>query len=345
MDQFNNFIVQTMHECSIVGHILLVIDALDECVGESRKQFLKLLAGLKLPDNFRVFITSRPDKDIRTAFSQVHIIQLQAECYQKDIEGDISHFVLHKLLVDSPSPHDIQRADCDRIVKNSEGLFQWASVACEFIQEAVEGAQSPITALNEVSAFGSGLYNLYETVLHNRFKNIKKHAFNQEFKTVLGFVLSVYRPLPMTALTILWEHAFEVKGANALERILAHMGSLFNGIGNPDMVISPIHTSVRDFFTSTASSKESPSTLPAGDFHLNTNEYHFTLSIALLKVLNMELYFTIFYIKSSYLWRSKSKDIKTEDVQKMISPQLSYACQFLGDHLNCVEIPVPEDQY
>ncbi|KIJ33898.1 hypothetical protein M422DRAFT_94870, partial [Sphaerobolus stellatus SS14] len=69
-DQFNHFITQTMQGCSVIGPILIVIDALDECGdGKPRKEFFKLLTNpetmKKLPSNFRIFITSRPDQDVQ----------------------------------------------------------------------------------------------------------------------------------------------------------------------------------------------------------------------------------------------------------------------------------------
>ncbi|KIJ52866.1 hypothetical protein M422DRAFT_155998, partial [Sphaerobolus stellatus SS14] len=65
-DQFDHFITQTVQGCSFIGPILIVIDALDECGdGKPRKEFLNLLSNpktmKKLPSNFRIFITSRPD--------------------------------------------------------------------------------------------------------------------------------------------------------------------------------------------------------------------------------------------------------------------------------------------
>ncbi|KIJ39163.1 hypothetical protein M422DRAFT_258052 [Sphaerobolus stellatus SS14] len=74
-DQFEEFICKTVSECSILGPILLVIDALDECGGQARNDFLKLLSNQelmkKIPPNLRIFITSHPDHDVKTIFSHV----------------------------------------------------------------------------------------------------------------------------------------------------------------------------------------------------------------------------------------------------------------------------------
>ncbi|KIJ49058.1 hypothetical protein M422DRAFT_246866 [Sphaerobolus stellatus SS14] len=325
-DQFNHFIVKTVQECSMIGPILLVIDALDECGdGKLRKEFLKLLTNpktmKKLPSNFRIFITSRPDQDVQELFSKMHILQLQDQQYKRNTDKDIFSFVHQELLVE-PALKGFTKDHCYQVVKKSEGLFQWASVACQFVQEAAENAQSPIYALEQILTAGSGLYDLYTTTVNNRFKRINEPRFSQQFKRALGFVLGVSKPLPKKSLSLLWRLAFGGSIAFEVDLILPHLGSLFNGIGDTT-VVTPIHTSVRDFFTS---SKDS------GAFFINTEEHHLDISLGLLHVLTTQLFFNICQIKTSYYRNSNSKDLK-EAIQKEISPELPYACEFLGTHI------------
>ncbi|KIJ42176.1 hypothetical protein M422DRAFT_171603 [Sphaerobolus stellatus SS14] len=322
-DQFKHLIAQTVKECSIIGPILLVIDALDEC-GERkpRKDFLKLLTNpetmKKLPSNFRIFITSRPDQDIQELSSEMHILQLQDKQYKENVDNDILSFVSDEL---QPPLQGITEADCKQIVKKSEGLFQWASVACQLVQAAAESGDSQ-DALTEVLNSGSGLYELYTTALNYRFQRINVLEFSQRFKRVLGFILGVSQPLSKISLSLLWRLVFGKNIAVKMDLILPHLGSLFNGISDT-AVVSPIHTSVRDFFTSPEDS---------GAFFINTEEHHCAISLGLLHVLNTQLCFNICQIQTSYTQNSDIKELNGT-IQKNISPELSYACQFLGTHL------------
>ncbi|KIJ52878.1 hypothetical protein M422DRAFT_242820 [Sphaerobolus stellatus SS14] len=324
-DQFDHFITQTAQGCSLIGPILIVIDALDECGdGKHRKEFFKLLTNpetmKKLPSNFRIFITSRPDQDVQGLFSKMHILQLQDEQYKENTDKDIFSFVCHELL--ELSLQGITEAHCKQIVNKSEGLFQWASVACQFVQDAADSGQPPTYALKQILSSGSGLYKLYTTTLNNRFKRIKDTSFNQQFKDVLGFILGVNKPLPKTSLSLLWRLRFGKEISEDMNFILSHLGSLFNGIGDT-AVVSPIHTSVRDFFTSPKDS---------GAFFIKTEDHHFDISLGLIHVLNTQLCFNICHIQTSYTQNSNIKELN-ETIQKKIAPELSYACQFLGAHL------------
>lgn len=66
-DQFENFILGPAKALTVVGPIVIVIDALDESGSkESRRLILNVLAthAAKLPSNFRVLVTAREEQDI-----------------------------------------------------------------------------------------------------------------------------------------------------------------------------------------------------------------------------------------------------------------------------------------
>ncbi|KIJ48355.1 hypothetical protein M422DRAFT_247686, partial [Sphaerobolus stellatus SS14] len=325
-EQFEHLIAQTVKGCSIIGPILLVIDALDECEEEEQwKKFLKLLTNpekmKELPSNFRIFITSRPDPDILKLFNKVNkvdIIQLYDKQYEENTDKDIFRFVHRELL--SNSLEDITEDHCYKVVKKSEGRFLWASVACDIVKKAAKERKHPKHVLEGLLQSDSGLYKLYITVLKDRFGDSPNDPnWKEHFKRVLGFVLGVFTPLPKTNLKYLWRYGSK-EIADQMDFILLGLGSLFNGIGDT-AAVSPIHTSVRDFFTSPKDS---------GDFFINIP--HFSISFGLLHILNTQLSFNICQIQTSYYQNSDIKGLK-EAIQNRISPELSYACQFLVTHL------------
>lgn len=114
--------------------VVVVVDALDECDGESGiRQVVQLLAGIRNLDGqqFRVLITSRPEAPIRDEFSRFlpneHQLILQ-DISQLIVDEDISRFLKHNLAKISPEDEVVAQ-----LVRRAAGLFIWAATACRFI--------------------------------------------------------------------------------------------------------------------------------------------------------------------------------------------------------------------
>jgi Cdc6-like AAA superfamily ATPase len=89
-----------------------------------------VLIVIKLPSNFRVFVTSRPEDGIEATFARALSINT---LYMDDIklaaktEQDICVYLQHELSPDVLKNHGI------KLAKAAEGSFQWVAVACGFI--------------------------------------------------------------------------------------------------------------------------------------------------------------------------------------------------------------------
>ncbi|KAH0565685.1 hypothetical protein GP486_000925 [Trichoglossum hirsutum] len=103
----------------------LVLDALDECNKETRTQLVDILDTLvtQAPKPVKVFISSRPDQDIKHRFECGPNVQIRAT----DNRDDIAKFVDHKIN-NSPgywqksiSP-DLKKGICETLVDKSEGM-------------------------------------------------------------------------------------------------------------------------------------------------------------------------------------------------------------------------------
>ena len=117
----------------IVGPILVVIDALDESGDATGRMGLHTFLAknlIRLPSNFRMFITSRPEDGIEPALAEAPSVRTG---HMKDSElaartdGDILAFLRERL------PLDEFRDYGDALTIKAEGLFQWAAVASQFI--------------------------------------------------------------------------------------------------------------------------------------------------------------------------------------------------------------------
>ena len=116
--------------------ILLIIDALDESGdAQSHNHLLSILAhrARELPSNVHIFLTSCTLDDISQALqSNTHIRSKVIDDIPKSsIDCDIGIYISARL--DQIPDFFVDANRLNFLVDCSEGLFQWAFVACEFI--------------------------------------------------------------------------------------------------------------------------------------------------------------------------------------------------------------------
>lgn len=89
--------------------VVLVVDALDECDADDRRNMMALLT--ECPDVLKVFITSRPEFDIEAHFARHQQLHREIALHRVkmvDIKTDITMFLKHcirKFLLDHNSCH------------------------------------------------------------------------------------------------------------------------------------------------------------------------------------------------------------------------------------------------
>lgn len=101
----------------------LILDALDECKKEKRRDLIEMfdyfLAHASRP--VKIFISSRPDGDIRERFKNLANIEIQAT----DNHGDISRFVETEIMKHrrwkNMSP-ELQREIIETLQARSQGM-------------------------------------------------------------------------------------------------------------------------------------------------------------------------------------------------------------------------------
>lgn len=75
--------------------VFLVLDALDECTDDQRRELFEVLHGIVSPGatnpgNINLFITSRKEQDIQRAFQRFPIIEIEARKVNEDIESYVT---------------------------------------------------------------------------------------------------------------------------------------------------------------------------------------------------------------------------------------------------------------
>ncbi len=333
---FESLILEPLKDLHIVGPILVVIDALDESgdvTGENGLHTFLPKALSKLPSNFRVLITSRPEHDIESALVGDKLASIKIK-YTNDSElaatthDDILAFLQEKL------PSDEFRKYGEALAIRAEGLFQWAAVARGYILNPPEffgfSKKKCIEHLLRLTADRhrqDPLDELYKEVLEGYFTQQESRLL---FQSVVGQLITSIEPLTIRSLTTLRQHAsFDGDDHDAVVILLRRLGSLLSNVNSPDesLPIIPLHTSFRDFLTNKEKS---------GDFCVGLRDVHCQLAHSCLGLLLKDLKFNICSLESSYLANEDVKDLRSR-VDKHIPSALLYACRFWDDHLEHID--------
>jgi NACHT domain len=330
---FESLILEPLKDLHIVGPILVVIDALDESGDTSSSIGLHAFLAknlIRLPSNFRVVITSRPEHAILSALVEAQSVKIK---YMDDTElaaeanGDIVAFFQQRL------PSNEFRHYIEALAVKAEGLFQWAAVASQLIIDPPEhfdyDEETCIKHLLQPSTKRRGrdpLDELYKEVLEGYFKDEEARDL---FRSVVGQLITSIEPLTIRSLIPLRRHASYNKRSDvAVTGLLRRLGSLLSNVNSSDnsLPIIPLHTSFRDFILNKDKS---------GGFYVGVRDAHHELAHSCLNLLLDPLdglKFNICKLETSYLANDDVEDLKTR-VDEYIPPALLYACRFWGDHL------------
>jgi WD40 repeat protein len=328
--QFESFLLKTAESLRMVGPVVIVIDALDESGGPaSRKGLLSILAERipDLPANFRIILTSRPETDIHDAFDgKLHIFCKRMETIdEQSTRNDITLFIRSQLSgITSLDRRWPGGAWCRHLVDKSEGLFQWASTACLFVNEKEKSGWTPSERFDMLlfsAPQSNNLDSLYSEILKRIFQ-IDEAIPMDRFKGILGTILAAKEPLPISALR---ELCLEYDPA-VVELIIRPLGSLLSGVSQQSAPVRPLHTSFRDFLTNEDRS---------GPFYVDISSHNGNLALASLRVMK-GLCFNICQLETSHVYNSNVSAEVASRIERTISTQLSYSCRFWADHLQAM---------
>ena len=205
---FESLILEPLKALHIVGPILVVIDALDESGDTTSRTGLHAFLAknlIRLPSNFRVVITSRPEHAIVSTLVEAQSVKIK---YMDDAEisdethKDILAFFQQKL------PSNEFRCYVEALALKAEGLFQWAAVASQLILDPPArfgfNNEKCVNHLLEPSTNRRGqdlLDRLYKDVLEGYFTDsIEARVL---FRSVVGQLITSIEPLTIHAYSFL----------------------------------------------------------------------------------------------------------------------------------------------
>ncbi|RXW25761.1 hypothetical protein EST38_g1 [Candolleomyces aberdarensis] len=223
--------------------LVLVFDALDECIESDASAVLSLLLSSvsKLP-NIKILLTTRPERGLRSKYmgtQNANIFHLQ-EIEDLIVEQDISLYVNYCL-----SPLRIQEAlgdaydscrqpaeeDKAKLAKLSGKLFIYASTAVKFILDEQhlnpKGQLARLLDLKSDRASPlSELGGLYLYVLTAAKPVENAESWLSPFKLIVGAILVLQTPLSVMALSKLLD-----QGEGTIKATLANLHSILAPMG------------------------------------------------------------------------------------------------------------------
>ncbi|EJF57233.1 WD40 repeat-like protein, partial [Dichomitus squalens LYAD-421 SS1] len=340
--QWEGLILKPLKTVTLVRPVLLVIDAFDESSSADAPERRLLLKHLtegsgKLPPNFRILITSRPEHDVmrvvgRSNDDHLRLSHMILDDNKDEAMPDIECYVRHTLAPDDPEFEEpLDSTDVRELAAKAEGLFQWAATACRAILQKPAGR--PLKRrfdlfMIAVSQGGvSSLDGLYRTILEDLFASDDQYLMEQ-FRSVMAQMLCASSPLSVESLAEICRLATGAQ-EDEVNVLVKDMGSLLSGIYIKKSPIRPHHTSFRDFLTDKGRSKEWFVDLAAG---------HPVMALGCFRVMNNRLSFNICRLKTSH---TLNRDIADLEARLSISvPQsLSYAACNWKDHLATTHPP------
>jgi hypothetical protein len=307
----------------LLGPIIIVLDALDECGdAESRESLISLLINEvpKLPPVFRFFITSRPEYDIAVHFGgHPSITEMQLDITTDATKRDISVY-LHERLQDIrrlkrnlepdwPGPYLIEA-----LTDHSGGLFIWASTACKFIQRDPKARLKVLLT----SGVANNLDELYTIALRNSIDWSNGSSANDAHRVLGAVVLSRMLISDKTIDKLLGFK--DGKSAEVLEDLRCVIQ------WSHGQLTRILHASFSDYLTD-------PNRSGHQFWSVDSRTQSRSLALGCLRILNSELHFNICGLDDSHILNVEVPDL-SDRIETYIPAELKYASSFWAHHLN-----------
>lgn len=315
-----------------ISDVVIVVDALDECgSASSRSQILSCLIKLsKLASWLKIFLTSRPDSEIR--FELMPDQQLSAGVQAQDLlsvdaSGDIDLYTSTYMADMARKKHlknwpDMQKVK--ELVQKAKGLFIWISTVLRLIEPEldVNDINSKLEQVLNNSAGDSQLDSLYTLILENVNVQLGR-ANNSKLQAVLGLIIvtSKHKPLPVSALIQVLPMPM---GENVVRTVVGLLQSVLFEDEDKGGAVRLCHPSFADYMTS-------ESRCPS-NFQYDSEDLNAKVAQKCLEIMQHNLKFNICNLQSSHVLNKDVADLQAK-VESHISPVFQYSCLYWADHL------------
>lgn len=319
--------------------LVVVIDALDECDDKDAETMLGMLENLAHLSQvrLRLFITSRRETHISRSFMDLpsHLyrtIRLEKVKSSLGQEDDIT-FYLSKTLKDISTRYRVKDggisiSDLKKLAKKADGLFIYAVTACRFLNtnqfsnkvfrdirlslilEQDQGPQQEIDGIYLKVLKFPELERDHETL---------RDLFYSHISRLIGFIVVLLRPVSVDTLCNLLPKARE-----EIDYYLGYLHAILNIPDDPQLPVTLIHLSFRDFILDEKRSALLP-------FSVNELDIHRDIFERCLELMNSGLCHNICRLEFPGTFVS---EIDPCQIDAYIPRHLRYACLHWVKHLS-----------
>ncbi|KAF8153168.1 hypothetical protein B0H34DRAFT_94878 [Crassisporium funariophilum] len=317
---------------------LIVVDALDEIVGNGGSKFLRHLLNAvdeyNLP-GLKFLVTSRSDPELVQLceeFTSEAICRLQ-DVPIKEAESDIQTYLEASLPMLAGSPELVE------LLRRASGLFIYAATAVRYLTlsgsftakeqtEMLNDLFSKTYESDSASDAMSLIDGLYQQIMCDAFHKLKGKFLTRRLRILFTFLCTAERTSASVAAALLSED--DEEAARAVLR------SLHPVLYTQDDHVYWYHASFPDFiFDQTRSNFSVRGEKFA--FWCKESDHHNLLGDSCFRVMESGLRFNMGNIKSSFLFDHDNVYALSEQVGKNITPVLKYSSRSWVHHL-----PPPE---
>ncbi|XP_028412087.1 uncharacterized protein LOC114534812 [Dendronephthya gigantea] len=189
-DEFRVLLNDPLHALDRHDPMLIIVDALDESKTEEKSEFLDLISErfCELPDWIKIFISSRPELQVRKILEHLHPWEIRPD--NEDHNHDIELFVRHRL-------PDFDDYSIRSVLSKCEGSFLYAYYLVSELKEKGVGIEPNLS--DYISNGISGYYK-------KQFKRLEigLQHFKQDTSCLLNSFINVVvvskEPLPIKVL-------------------------------------------------------------------------------------------------------------------------------------------------
>ncbi|KAJ4164282.1 hypothetical protein LMH87_005960 [Akanthomyces muscarius] len=243
-----------------------IIDAIDECPRYA--EFFTMLKGEKSHFPLRIFITSRPIRDMHRLQKP---LQPTATIYSIDINkkdslDDIRCYVKTRVegmaLADSSSVEELTST----ILRKSNACFLWVRL----VIDELEGVFTTVSRMDILNTIPEGMKPYYERAIEPIGANTREKHIS---KAIFTWVVAVARALDLSELTEALHHDISADVPQSAGAIEGLCGQLV--LVGPSNTVGLIHPTAREFLLSSE-----------GEFSVSLPKAHQRIALVCLKLLS-----------------------------------------------------------
>lgn len=329
-DLWEKLVQLPLEKCAKHGRHVLIVDALDECSKTTRAALLDYMlnacsSGPK--KSLRILITTRNEPDL--------LVHLRKEAYSKSIiykairnsinaQDDVSLYIKKNLVLGGVP---LNASDQERLIKRSDGLFIFASMACALLQDAYLVEES----LEDILSNFTSLDSLYHQVLLRATGVSSSEVTRKSTQDVLRKILSIIvvareAPSIITIDSLLLASGTRVNATKFIKNLGSTLAS-----GDPDDPVYILHATFKEFLLR-HTLHERDGQIKANEFAVDNAESNRIVAKACMEIMSKELKFNICHLETSFLSNRDIHDLQ-QRIRQNISAGLQYSCLHWDGHL------------